>query len=104
MAVQRAAITILFLAIPALAIAAWLSGPFLLILAGAFAFAVLVAQDWFKAPRIAVMSILNLFRLVAGIALLPAMPPVWVWVAAMLAALAAGAVQVRLGGEAARFL
>ncbi len=103
-AVQRAAITILILAIPALAIAAWLSGPFLLILGGAFAFAVLVAQDWFKAPRIAVMSILNLLRLVAGIALLPVVPPVWVWVAVMLAAVAAGAVQVRLGGEAAQFL
>ena len=103
-AIQRAAVAILLVAIPAFAIAAWLSGPFLLILAGAFAFAVLAAQDWFKAPRIAITSILNLLRLVAGIALLPAVPPVWVWIAVMLAALVAGAVQVRLGGEAARFL
>jgi len=103
-AVQRAAVAILFLAIPAFAIAAWLSGAFLLILAGAFAFAVLASQDWFKPPRIAVTSILNLLRLVAGIALLPALPPIWVWIVAMLTALAAGAVQVRLGGEEARFL
>ena len=59
-AIQRAAVVIPFVAMPALAIAAWLSGPFLLVLAGAFACAVLMAQDWFRAPPIVVTSILNL--------------------------------------------
>lgn len=103
-AIQRAAQFIPALLLPALAMAAWLSGAYFLVLAGALVFAVLSAQDWLRLTPFVLAATLNLLRVAAGVALLPALPPLWVLGAAVLAGLAAGALQVLLAGDGARFL
>ena len=90
-AIQRAGQAIPLLAVPAFALAAWLSGAFFLILAGTFVVALLAAQDWFRLPRLAVSITLSLLRVAAGVALLPALPPLWILIVSALAGSAAGA-------------
>ncbi len=90
-AIQRAGQAIPLLAVPAFALAAWLSGAFFLILSGTFVVALLAAQDWFRLPRLAVSITLSLLRVAAGVALLPALPPLWILIVSALAGSAAGA-------------
>jgi len=90
-AVQRAGQAIPLLAVPAFLLAAWLSGAFFLSLATTFAVAFLATQDWIRLPRVVVSMTLSLLRVAAGIALLPALPPLWILIVSAVAGLAAGA-------------
>lgn len=101
-AIQRAGQAIPILAVPAFALAAWLSGAFLLVLAGTFALAVLAAQDWLRIPRMVLAVMFNLLRILAGLMLLPAPPSLWVWAGSLMAGLAAGVYEGRLAGKPGR--
>ncbi len=90
-AIQRAGQAIPLLAIPAFLLAAWLSGAFFLVLAITFAVAFLAAQDWIRLPRTVVSMTLSLLRVASGMALLPAVPPLWILIVSALAGLAVGA-------------
>jgi hypothetical protein len=76
-AIQRAGQAILVLWILAFGLATWLPGAFTLVLAVYVAAAVLAAQDWFKAPRLAIAAALAALRVAAGAALLSQAPPLW---------------------------
>lgn len=94
-AIQRAGEAIPILAVPAFALAAWVSGPFLLALAAAFVLAVLAAQDWLAIPPAALSLVLNLLRAIAGIVLLPVPPSLPILIGSAVVALAVGALEAR---------
>lgn len=101
-AIQRAGQAIPVLAVPAFALAAWLSGIFLIVLAGTFAVAVLAAQDWLRISRMVLSVTVNLLRILAGLVLLPAPPSLWVLSGSLFAGLAVGVLEGRLAGKPGR--
>ncbi len=103
-AIQLAAQAIPVLAILAFALAAWLSGAFLLVLAGTFAIAVLAAQDWLRLPRIVLSVTANLLRILAGLVLLTALPSLWVLIGSAIAGLAGGVLEDWLAGKPDRLI
>ena len=90
-AIPRTALAIPVLTGLSFALAAWLSATFALIVAATFVVAMVVAQDWFRLPRIAGSVTFCLLRVAAGVALLPALPPTWILIVSTLSGLAAGA-------------
>lgn len=89
-AIQRPAQLIPVLTVLALLLAALLSWQFFLAILGIYIAAFLAIQEWFTLPRITVSVTLTLLRVAAGLALLPALPALWVVAVSALGGVACG--------------
>ncbi len=90
-AIQRAAQGIPLLAALAMGLAAlWLPATFVAVLAAIYIVAFLAIQDWFPLPRLLVFIVLGMLRILAGFALLPGLPALWITVVSLIAGAASG--------------